>query len=384
MQATNNLPDIFEEFDSWRQEGFLEAKQSKEDGIPLIGVYCTFFPTELTMALNIKTVSLCAFSQETIPSAEVELPTNLCPLIKSSYGFARSQKCPYFYFSDLVVGETTCDGKKKMYEYLSQYKDVYVMELPNKQSACGKELWKKEIIRLKEYLEQKFERNLDETILREKIHEKNEERKALLRFSKLMTLAPPPMTSQESYDILYNSSYTPDKIDFPAKIDFVIKKILEEYKPEQLTKKPRLLVTGCPIGGATQKIITAIEENGGVVVAFENCGGLKPLATFVDENNPDPYDALADKYLSIGCSCMTPNANRTQLLDELIDTYQVDGVIDVILHACHTYNLETRSIQRFCQNTKHIPYLSVTTDYSDADSGQLSTRISAFIEMMIE
>ena len=382
MKLTQELPDIFEEFESWHQEGFLEAKKNKENGKPLIGVYCTFFPTEIPMALDINTVSLCAFSGETIPAAELDLPTNLCPLIKSSYGFAKTQKCPYFYFADLVVGETTCDGKKKMYEYLAQFKDVYVMELPNRQSPFGKELWKKEIIRFKEYIEEKFERKLDEDVLREKIHEKNEERKALLRFSKLMALNPAPMTSEESYNILYNSSYTPDKMNFPEKIDAIIEKIMAEYKPETSKKKPRILITGCPIGGATQKVITSVEENGGIVVAFENCGGLKTLATLVDEENPDPYDALADKYLSIGCSCMTPNPNRFKQLGELIDEYQVDGVIDVILHACHTYNVETRAVQNFCMEEKGVPYFSVTTDYSDSDIGQLNTRIAAFIEML--
>ncbi|MBR5186173.1 MAG: 2-hydroxyacyl-CoA dehydratase [Akkermansia sp.] len=47
------------------------------------------------------------------PAAEANLPRNLCPLIKASYGFAFTDTCPYFYFSDLIVGETTCDGKKK-------------------------------------------------------------------------------------------------------------------------------------------------------------------------------------------------------------------------------------------------------------------------------
>jgi len=50
---------------------------------------------------------------KTIPEAEKDLPKNLCPLIKSSYGFAKTEKCPFFYFSDVVVGESTCDGKKK-------------------------------------------------------------------------------------------------------------------------------------------------------------------------------------------------------------------------------------------------------------------------------
>ena len=65
------------------------------------------------MAAGAVVVSLCSTSDETIEEAEKDLPRNLCPLIKSSYGFGKTDKCPYFYFSDLVVGETTCDGKKR-------------------------------------------------------------------------------------------------------------------------------------------------------------------------------------------------------------------------------------------------------------------------------
>lgn len=65
------------------------------------------------MAAGAVVVSLCSTSDETIEEAEKDLPRNLCPLIKSSYGFGKTDKCPYFYFSDLVVGETTCDGKRK-------------------------------------------------------------------------------------------------------------------------------------------------------------------------------------------------------------------------------------------------------------------------------
>ena len=130
MEIIKDLPEVFEQFASQRKESFLKVKEIKEQGIPVVGVYCTYFPQEIVMAMGATTVGLCSTSDETIPEAERDLPKNLCPLIKSSYGFAKTQKCPFFYFSDLVVGETTCDGKKKMYEYLSEYKPVYVMELP--------------------------------------------------------------------------------------------------------------------------------------------------------------------------------------------------------------------------------------------------------------
>lgn len=382
MDLIKDLPALFEEFEASRKNGFLEAKRIKDEGHPLIGVYCTFFPTEITNALDIHTVSLCAFSNETVQSAELDLPNNLCPLIKSSYGFAKTQKCPYFYFSDLVIGETTCDGKKKMYEMLKKYKDVYVMELPNCYSENGRQLWIAEIRRMKCYLEKKFERTLSEERLWECIRDKNEERKAMNRFSHLMALDPPPMRSSDLYHVLYGSSFEFDKMDFPKKIDAIIDKIMSEYDPTVLERKPRILITGCPIGGDTEKVIRAVEDNGGIVVAFENCGGAKPIAALTETTKNDPYEALADKYLRIGCSCISPNPNRFALLNSMIDEYKVDGVLEMILHACHTYGVESKSIQKFCIEKKGVPYLSVETDYSKSDTGQLNTRIGAFIEMM--
>src|SRR5699024_11357577 len=108
MQVKNNLPEIFEDFGQARQAGFLTVKELKDQGQPVVGVYCTFMPEELVMAAGAIQISLCSTLDETIADAEEDLPRNLCPLIKSSYGFGKTDKCPYFYFSDLVVGETTC------------------------------------------------------------------------------------------------------------------------------------------------------------------------------------------------------------------------------------------------------------------------------------
>ena len=120
------------------------------------------------MAAGAVVVSLCSTSDETIEEAEKDLPRNLCPLIKSSYGFGKTDKCPYFYFSDLVVGETTCDGKKKMYEYMAEFKAVHVMQLPNSASdAASRALWKTEILRLQQVIEARFGTPISEAALRE-------------------------------------------------------------------------------------------------------------------------------------------------------------------------------------------------------------------------
>jgi benzoyl-CoA reductase/2-hydroxyglutaryl-CoA dehydratase subunit BcrC/BadD/HgdB len=383
MKIRKELPEIFDDFAEARRNSFIAAKNLKDQNIPLVGVFCTYMPQELPLAMGASVVSLCSTSDETISEAEKDLPRNLCPLIKSSYGFAKTDKCPFFYFSDLVVGETTCDGKKKMYEYLSEFKPVHVMELPNSQSEEGLKLWKKEVFKFKEVLEKQFETTISDEKVKEAIKIKNEERKALKTFYSLGKLDPPALLGQDMFKVLYGATFKFDKSAIPKEIYALTERIKAEYEVDKkYEKKPRILITGCPIGGATEKVIKAIEDNGAHVVAFENCSGAKAIDELVDENNPDIYEAIARKYLNIGCSCMTPNPNRIDLLNRIIDEYKVDGVVDVVLHACHTYNVETLLIKRFVNNTKNIPYISIETDYSTADIGQLNTRMAAFIEML--
>ena len=110
-------------FEMMREEvamGPVHIKEISEKGIPIVGTYCTFTPWELINAAGGIPVSLCSTSEKPIGDAEKHLPRNLCPLIKSSYGSALTDTCPYFHFCDMVLGETTCDGKKKMYEYLGE------------------------------------------------------------------------------------------------------------------------------------------------------------------------------------------------------------------------------------------------------------------------
>lgn len=384
MNIRKELPEIFEGFAEARKNGFIMAKNYKEQNKPMIGTFCTFMPQELPLAMGAAVVSLCATSDETIGEAERDLPRNLCPLIKSSYGFGKTDKCPYFYFSDLVVGETTCDGKKKMYEHMGDFKPVHVMQLPNSPIGIdAMNLWKNEVIKLKEVLESQFDLSITEEQIKHAINLKNRERQALKDFYALGKLNPPAISGLDILKVLYGSTFKFDRESSIVEIKEVTAKVLAEYEAgNKLEAKPRVLITGCPIGGVTEKVVKAIEDNGATVVFFENCMGAKHVEDLVDETNPDVYAALAEKYLKIGCSCMSPNPYRFELLNKAIDEYQVDAVVDVILQACHTYAVETLSVKKFVNGEKNIPYMSVETDYSTSDVGQLGTRMAAFIEMI--
>ena len=146
-----------------------------------------------------------------------------------------------------------------------------------------------------------------------------------------------------------------------------------------LSGRPRLLVTGCPIGGVLKKL-QLLEDAGGLVVCYENCGGQKDAGFSVDEDG-DVMDALAEKYLAIGCSVMSPNPRRMEDLKRLTERYRIDGVVEIVLTACHTYAVESTTVRRLAHSLGK-GYLALETDYSSGDLEQWSTRVGAFLEML--
>ncbi len=133
----------------------MEIEQAKTIGRSVIGFYCLYSPVEIAVAAGAITLSLCGTRNEPIAAAEEILPRNLCPLIKSSFGFAISDSCPFFRFSDMIIGDTTCDGKKKMFELLSRSKTTHVLQLPQSQGAAmSLPLWRHELDRFKKIVEE--------------------------------------------------------------------------------------------------------------------------------------------------------------------------------------------------------------------------------------
>lgn len=384
IQMKTALPQIFESFAEARRNGFLAMKKIKDSGKGVVGQFCSYTPLEIFMAAGLVSVGLCSTSDETIPEAEKVLPSNLCPLIKSSYGFAITDKCPYMYFSDLVVGETTCDGKVKMYELLAKKKNVHILELPRRQDTPeARALWRTELMRLKERVEKDFGVSISDDHLRDAIRRRNIERRLLKELYELSKMTPPPITGLRQLQILFGSQFKFNWDEKVAEIRNTIDSIRAVYEtgerpvPEDA---PRILITGCPMGGVTEKVVKVIEEAGAVVVAFENCTGAKPLDRQCREEG-DPLANIADHYLQIGCAVMTPDNNRFELLNRLCEQFQVDGVVEMTLQACHAYAVEAHSIKALLQENG-IPYLQLETDYGTADIGQLATRAGAFVEML--
>lgn len=100
------------------------------------------------------------------------------------------------------------------------------------------------------------------------------------------------------------------------------------------------------MGGVINKVGRTIESNGGVIVCSDDCSGERANRLLVDENAPNILRAISDRHLGINCSVMTPSGSHMENTLEMCEKYQVDGAIENVLIACHTFNVESTLIAR--------------------------------------
>ncbi len=357
------------------------ATAAKKAGRPIVGIMCEYTPRELIMAAGAVPVCLCGGSAETIPAAEEYLPANLCPLIKSTFGYHVQRSNPFLEMADLIVAETTCDGKKKMYELLAESRDVCVLELPQKQNdADALSHWKAEIRKLKERLEKKFGVEITDEKLRESIAAMNRERSLRRELAGLMAADRPPITGRQLLDLKSSISCMPaDMKQYAA----ILKKLSSAGAAKDAAKnakKVRVLLTGVPIVHGAERVVEIIEDHGGLVVCMENCTGIKPILEDVDVAADSLIDAIAEKYYHLPCSVMTLNNDRLESLRRLAGRFRPDCIIELVWQACLTYDVESARVRKFAENELKLPYLRLETDYSTSDSARIAVRVEALYE----
>jgi len=354
------------------------ATDAKANGRPIVGIMCEYTPRELIMAAGAVPVCLCGGSAEMIAPAEEHLPVNLCPLIKSTYGYHVRKANPFLEMADLIVAETTCDGKKKMYELMGRTRPTYILELPQKPAdSDAMAHWVRELHKLKAQLEERFNVALTDEKIRQATRTMNRERRLRRELASLMKAPSPPLTGRQLLD--FKSIISGIDADLEQYAEAIA--ILESAKPDgRKNSAVRVLLTGVPIVHGAERVLDIIESSGGLVVCMDNCTGLKPILEDVDEEAEDPILALAEKYFRLPCSVMTKNDRRLEVLRDLAAEYRPQCIIDLIWQACITYDVESYLVKELAEKELGVPYLRIETDYSPSDSARIALRVEALFE----
>lgn len=363
-----------------------EILEAKKKGSPVVGTFCVFVPEELIVAAGGICLGLCGGSPGSIPDAEKTLPRNVCPMVKSAYGFKVGKTCPYFQSVDFVYGETTCDAKKKTWELLDREVPTYVMEITQMKRERDRSLWLEEVKDFKKKMEDVTGKPIAVEALQKAIKVMNAKRKALQRLNALRSHTPAPISGKDGL-LIEQIAFYDDPVRFTEnlntlcdELDIRVKKGDGVSKPDA----PRILVSGTPMALPNWKLHTIIENSGAVVVNEESCIGTRYFKDLMVETNGGMESMLAnltDRYMKIDCSCFTPNNER---IDQVIKEYRdskAQGVIHYCLQFCHTYNIEAIRIKEACEKNG-IPFLAIESDYSTEDVGQIQTRVEAFLEQV--
>jgi benzoyl-CoA reductase/2-hydroxyglutaryl-CoA dehydratase subunit BcrC/BadD/HgdB len=364
-----------------------ELMDAKAAGRKVFGSFCVFVPEELVLAVDGILVGLCAGAEFAPDEAEKLLPRNTCALIKGAFGFAIAKVCPYLAAADVVVGENTCDGKKKSYEiFRDLVNDLYVMDLPQVKSGAGRELLRQEYRRFAARVEEVSGRAIEAGALKKAIETVNAKRSAMHRLAKLRAADPAPISGLDA--LLANQVFF---YDDPGRFTKSVNAICDELelrteKGEGVADKgtPRILVSGCPMAVPNWKLPAIIENSGAVIVGEESCvgeRGTQHLTSGEGKSVDALIDNIVDRYFKIDCAVFTPNPSRLDHIRKMVRDYKADGVIHYSIQFCGPYQIESGPVERALERDG-IPVLRVDTDYSQEDTGQIRTRVEAFVERL--
>jgi len=383
LQGAGYLDFVLSEVHGLRIQELVEARAR---GSKVIGTFCIFVPEEIIWAANGVCVGLCAGAEIGLEAAEQVLPRSTCALIKSFMGFKLSRICPFFESCDLVVGETTCDGKKKAFEILGEHTPVYVMEVPQMKEARDRALWREEVVRFMGRVQELTGVTLTAERLASAVRTIKQRRRVLQGLNRLRKAVPTPISGRDALLVNQISFY-----DDPPRFTEKIGELCDELEARVGRGEgvvpagtPRVMVSGCPMAVPNWKLPFVIESSGAVMVGEESCIGTRNTRDLVSEDGgtvDEIVDRLVDRYMKIDCACFTPNPERIENVVQMARDLEVDGVIHYALQFCHPYAIESFRVERALREAG-IPVLKVETDYSNEDVGILKNRVEAFVEMI--
>jgi benzoyl-CoA reductase/2-hydroxyglutaryl-CoA dehydratase subunit BcrC/BadD/HgdB len=348
----------------------------KARGGRVFAFQCTYVPEEAIHAAGILPVRLRGGGLPGgTPEASAYLYGNTCSFIRNCLEGVFQKQWP---FLDGLVSAATCDCTRRLADVWAYYNLTpfsHVLGAPRRISERGYSLYASEIRQLLEKLNGHYGYPATPARLKASIAIYNERRALLRQLNELRKQDAPPITGAEALDVLNASSSLPPEIFNP-----LLRGLLGELNGRTLPRpRFRLMVSGSPLHDPG--FITMVEEMGGMVVIDELCTGVRYWWESV-EPGPDPVMALARRYLhNFACPRMEPSTDRQQRVLRLARDYHIDGVVAQVVHYCVPQTME-QPILKDLLAAEGVPVLELDVEYGGGASGQLRTRLQAFVEML--
>ncbi|MBS7622132.1 2-hydroxyacyl-CoA dehydratase [Candidatus Bathyarchaeota archaeon] len=364
-------------------------KQSKRDGLKVVGYLCPYIPEELITAAGMIPIRMVSGSSyEAMHAGEQYVKPYSCPYVRSCIGNKANGE-PYYDLLDALCVACTCDGMKNLQQYWRRYFDipVYTVGVPQtsnrfrtRQQAI--EYFRGELRQLRRSLEELNGREISDRRLRSSIRFHNLIRARMRRLYEYTTSEPPLISWREVFKISH-AGFLLDRVQFLEEAT----RIVEALKSSRRTKaengsKPRLVIYGSLMSFEDTKVLDLAENAGGKIVGDALCTGSRFWRKDVALDVPS-IDGLVERYLhNIPCAYMTDTTMRLNYVVARARESRAQGLIYYTLKSCDTFRSEFRIFEEALRKELGIPALLIETEYSPADMGTTRTKIEAFLEML--
>ncbi len=367
------------------ENNYVRARQEKGD--VCIGYVCSNVPEPL---LNLKgsfSIRLRAPRTGSMEIGTYYMTNFLCEYSRAL--LERSIEGGY-NFLDCLITPDGCSMLNRCVENMELLKTMrkdrffyQYMEIPMKADDNGLNLY---VLQCRNHiltpLKEKFGIDISDESLFEAIKQHNRVCELINKIGEYRKLDNPTITGHE-FHVLCLASYSCPKEDIIPILEDTLEELKTRKPDDKNPYKVRVELVGSEVDDLD--IVKAIEECGAYVCVDRFCYGSFPGRTpIVLKDGEDPLTGICRNYL-YNCQCprmmnQDKIQGRRKYVANLAKEYKADGIIYEQMKFCDPWAYE-RMVGTVDLREKYgYPVLQIDRPYANGGSGQIRTRVQAFVE----
>jgi benzoyl-CoA reductase subunit C len=353
------------------------AYKWQEEGKKVIGVLDCLVPEEIIYAAGMLPWKIQGTWQESVSLAMIyRIPQSCAFLNHVLESFLEGE---LDFLDGMVCSNRDQDFVRlwDAWERLSKTGLVHLIDVPIKDSEATRHRFATQIKNFESVLEEYGKTKIDDSSLRDAIAVYNKGRALLRKMYELRKREVPPISGGEALAITTAAMVMPRE-KFNKELEELIP-YLEERQANVKYTQPRLLLSGDLLDNPAY--LDLVEETGCLVAMDDMDTGSRYFWEMVDGSSDDPVYALAKRYLKSLLPRMVDWQEQAKQLIRWAKEYSIDGVLDMTEIYDHPREFRIPFMEHRLSEAG-IPGISIQRDYHLANTGQIRTRVEAFLEML--
>lgn len=365
------------------------VRTAQKEGRVCIGNVCSLVPEVLLDLPGTFTVRLRAPRTGSMEMGTYYLTSFLCEYSRAL--LERAIEGGY-QFLDALIAPDACAMINRAVENMELLKTMpkekfyyKYMEIPMKADDNGLSLYVSECRRkILEPLHEVYGIDISEAALRKAVERHNEVCDLITRIGEFRKEENPRITGYE-YHMITLASYVCPKDLLIDPLKETLEELMTREPDQKKSFRAKVVVVGSEIDDVD--LIRLIEESGALVVADRFCFGALPGREMIELNDTEDVVTQVCRHYMYASECARymnreKIRGRREYVDRLAREYHADGVIYEQMKFCDYWAYERMVGSHDLREEYGYPVLSIDRPYSIGSSGQIRTRVQAFVESM--